>query len=134
MERTISFVKGKGSINHNNCEFITDYVDRDRIKDNIVYVRKKLSIAYEEFFGEAVKEYDEKQKRKDRQYGSVKNYITSLENSKNGKKLFYENIVQIGDMTDSGCGTPEGKVCADILNEYALTFQERNPNLQVINI
>ena len=40
MERTISFVKGRGSINHNNREFITDNVDQDRIKDNIVYVRK----------------------------------------------------------------------------------------------
>ena len=72
MERTISFVKGRGSINHNNREFITDNVDQDRIKDNIVYVQKRLLDAYEEFYGEAIRDYDEKQKRKDRQYGSVK--------------------------------------------------------------
>lgn len=51
-----------------------------------MYVQEKLLSAYEELFGEAIREYDEKQKRKDRQYGSVKNYITSLENSKNGEK------------------------------------------------
>jgi hypothetical protein len=134
MERTISFVKGKGSINHNNREFITDNVDRNRIQDNIIYVQKKLSIAYDEFFGMEIKEYDDKQKRNDRKYGSVNAYMTSLENSKNGEKLFYGNIVQIGDMTNSGCDTPEGKVCADILNEYALSFQERNLNLKVINM
>lgn len=48
MERTISFVKGKGSINHNNREFITDNVDRDRNKDNIVYLQKKLVDEYGE--------------------------------------------------------------------------------------
>lgn len=31
---SISVVKGKGSINHNNREFVTDNVDKDRIKDN----------------------------------------------------------------------------------------------------
>lgn len=97
-------------------------------------MKKKLLNAYEEFFGEAIKAYDEKQKRTDRKYGLVNEYITSLENSKNGEKLFYEIVVQIGDMTDSGCDTRDGKVCADILNEYALAFQERNPNLKLINI
>lgn len=127
-------MKGRGSINHNNREFVTDNVDPNRIKDNIVYVKKKLLNAYEEFFGEAIKANDEKQKRNDRKYGSVKEYITSLENSKNGEKLFYEIVVQIGDMTDSACDTSDGKVCADILNEYALVFQERNPNLKLINM
>lgn len=60
MEKTISFVKGKGNINHNNRIFVTENVDPDRIKINIVYVRQDLVSAYEELFGEVIKEYDAK--------------------------------------------------------------------------
>jgi hypothetical protein len=134
MAKTISFVKGKGNINHNNRIFVTENVDPDRIKNNIVYVQQDLVSAYEELFGEAIKEYDAKQTRNDRKYGSVEEYMTRLKHSKNDEKLFYENIVQIGDMNDSGVDTEDGKVCADILNQYALSFQERNPNLHVFNM
>jgi hypothetical protein len=134
MAKTISFVKGKGNINHNNREFVTENVDPNRIKGNIVYIQQDLVSAYEELFGEAIKGYDAKQPRNDRKYGSVEEYMARLKHSKNDEKLFYENIVQIGDMNDSGVGTEDGKVCADILNQYALSFQERNPNLQVFNM
>lgn len=42
MAKTISFVKGKGIINHYNREFATENVDPNRIKDNIVYVQQDL--------------------------------------------------------------------------------------------
>ena len=31
MGKTISFVKGKGSLSHNNRDFVADNVDKDRI-------------------------------------------------------------------------------------------------------
>ena len=63
MAKTISFVKGKGNINHNNRIFVTENVDPDRIKDNIIYVQQALVIAYTKLFEEAIKEYNEKQTR-----------------------------------------------------------------------
>lgn len=107
MAKTISFVKGKGNINHNNRIFVTDNVDPDRIKNNIVYVKQDWVSAYEELFGEAIKEYDAKQTQDDRKYSSVDEYITRLKHSKNVEKLFYENIVQIGDMNVSGVDTED---------------------------
>ena len=81
MEKTISFVKGKGNVNHNNREFVTENVDPDRIKDNISYVQQDLVSAYEEHFGEAIKAYDSKQTRNDRKYGSAEEYMVRLKHS-----------------------------------------------------
>jgi len=110
MVKTISFVKGKEKINHNSRISVTENVDPERIKNNIIYVQQALVIAYTKLFEEAIKEYNEKQTRNDRKYGSVKEYMTKLKHSKNGEKIFYENIVQFGDMKDSG-------ICKDDGNE-----------------
>lgn len=40
---SISIAKGKGSMAHNNREFITENVDKDRIKDNITYKQESLT-------------------------------------------------------------------------------------------
>ena len=66
MGRTISFVKGKGSLRHNNRNFIASNIDEERISWNEYYIRKPLKTAYEEIFGDAVAEYNAKQKRSDR--------------------------------------------------------------------
>lgn len=130
---SISIAKGKGSMAHNNREFITENVDKDRIKDNIVYKQESLTDAYEHCFGQAIKEYNTKQKRKDRQIDGVKGYMEQIRNSKNGEKLFYENVVQVGNMFDSQIGTEQGEICKKILDDYMKSFQERNPNLYVFN-
>lgn len=49
--------------------------------------------AYNQLFGEAIAEYNAKQKRKDRQ---VTDYLKDIKNSGNGEKQFYEIVVQIG--------------------------------------
>lgn len=66
MARTISFVKGKGSIRHNNRDFTASNVDGSRSSMNITYVKKTVEEAYDEIFGEALREYNAKQKRNDR--------------------------------------------------------------------
>ena len=48
MAKTISFVKGKGSINHNNREFIAKNVDASRTSMNVIYVQIPIEKAYEE--------------------------------------------------------------------------------------
>jgi hypothetical protein len=134
--KTISFVKGKGSLRHNNRHFFADNVDVERISLNRIYKQESLEEAYEYCFGDALREYNEKQTRSDRKKG---NYINEIKNSGNNEKVFYENVVQIGTMYDTGVLDADGNVtvdaqkAAEVLEEYARTFQERNPNLYLFN-
>ena len=96
--KTISFVKGKGSLNHNNREFIHDNVDEKRIAWNRVYKQENLKEAYDICFGQALAEYNAKQKRKDR---IKSDYMEEIKHSGNKEKVFYENVVQIGKMDDT---------------------------------
>ena len=130
---SISVVKGKGSLNHNNREFVTDNVDRDRIKNNITYKCESLEDAYRHCFEQAITEYNAKQKRADRRIDGVRGYMEQIRTSKNGEKLFYENLIQVGNMRDSGVGTEQGEMCKQILDKYMRDFKERNPNLYVFN-
>lgn len=136
MAKTISFVKGKGSLRHNNREFIANNIDEARVPWNIIYIHKPLQEAYEEIFGTAVSEYNAKQKRNDRK---IDDYLTKIKNSGNNEKQFYETVVQIGKRDDTGVLDENGnlseaaKVAREILDEYARTFQERNPNLILFN-
>lgn len=130
---SISVVKGKGSINHNNREFYTPNVDITRTGYNIEYVQQPLEEAYRVCFEKAINEYNSKQKRADRRIDGVKGYMTKIKNSKNGEKLFYENVVQVGNMQDSRVGTEQAEVCKQILDEYMHEFTKNNPNLYVFN-
>lgn len=136
MGKTISFVKGKGSLSHNNRDFITQNVDRERMAWNEYYIQQPLKEAYEQIFGPAVAEYNARQKRKDRQ---IKDYLTDIKNSGNNEKQFYEIVVQIGKREDTGVVDENGeltesaKEASQILDEYVRSFQERNPNLYLFN-
>ena len=134
--RTISFPKGDGSLTHNNREFIANNVCQERTGWNKTYIRESIADAYEKCFGEAVREYNAGQKRNDRK---INNYVKKIENSDNGEKVFYENIVQLGTKDDTpvvdenGNLTQAAKEAVDLLDEYVRTFQERNPNLYLFN-
>lgn len=134
--RTISFPKGDGSLAHNNRDFIANNVVPERTSWNRTYIKESVSNAYEKCFGEAVREYNDKQKRKDRK---IDNYVKKIENSDNGENVFYENIVQLGTKYDTpvvdeyGNLTEVAKETIEVLEEYVKTFQERNPNLYLFN-
>jgi peptidoglycan hydrolase CwlO-like protein len=136
MSKTISFVKGKGSINHNNRDFTAKNVDASRTSMNVIYVQIPIEEAYEDIFGQAVADYNAKQKRSDRKIG---NYLSKIKQSKNNEKAFYETVVQIGKRDDTGILDENGNITEDamlakeVLDEYARTFQERNPNLILFN-
>ena len=136
MGKTISFVKGKGSLSHNNRDFVADNVDKDRIDWNVYYIQQSLGEAYAQIFGPAIEEYNAKQKRKDRW---VTDYLTDIKNSGNNEKQFYEIVVQIGKKEDTGVLNEGGQLSVDakaaqeILDEYVRSFQERNPNLYLFN-
>ncbi len=134
--KTISFPKGKGHLTHNNREFICNNVVPERTAWNRIYIQESLRDAYEKCFGQALRDYNAAQKRKDRQKDD---YLKEIENSGNKEKTFYENIVQIGKKTDTpvvdenGVLTEDAKTAIAVLEQYARTFQERNPNLYLFN-
>lgn len=128
MERTISFMNGKGSIGHNTRSFIADNVDASRTKNNITLIHENIKQVYHKLFDKALKEYNAKQKRKDRQ---IKSYYEKISRSKQ-EKLFYEVIVQIGNKDDTGVGSSAAEVATWVLKDYVKMFQLRNPQLYVI--
>ena len=134
--KTISFPKGKGHLTHNNRDFICNNVVPERTAWNRIYIQESLRDAYEKCFGQSLRDYNVAQKRKDRQ---KEDYLKEIENSGNKEKAFYENIVQIGKKTDTpvtdenGVLTEEAKAAIEVLDRYAKTFQERNPNLYLFN-
>lgn len=129
MERSISANMGKGCINHNERKFIAKNVDSERTKDNIVYCNEDIKEAYHKLFDEALAEYNARQKRNDRK---IKDYYEKIASGKQ-EKTFHEVIFQIGDCHNSNAKTQDGKIAAEILDEFMKGFQKRNPNLYVFS-
>lgn len=139
-EKRISHCQGKGSLTHNNRKFNTKNVDDTRTKDNIVFVQQPIEEAYEHLFGAAVERYNAKQKRPDRKITTTyyehtfkRKISQSVVTSADKRKSFYEDVVQIGDMKNTGVGTPDAEIATACLTEYMQGFQERNPNFYVFN-
>jgi len=137
--RKISHARGRGSLNHNNRNHIYKNVDANRTHLNIYYAKETLSEAYDKCFGEALANYNTKQKRADRK---IENYYIHLfgnankdtvATSSNKEKSFYEIVVGIGDMKNTAVDSAEGELATKILDEYAKGFSERNPNFYVFN-
>lgn len=129
MERTISMMVGKGSLNHNNRTFIAKNVDSERSKCNQIYVKESIKQVYHVLFDEALEAYNAKQTRSDRR---IDNYYEKIRTSKQ-EKLFHELIVQIGNRDDTNCSMVESVYAQLALEEYMMRFQERNPNIRVFN-
>ena len=127
MKRTISAMRGPGSLNHNRRSFTAENVDPKRSSLNVMYRDEPIQKVYHELFDEAVKRYNAKQKRKDR---CITDYYEHLRTGKQ-EKLFHELIVQIGNKDDMGVLTENGALAKELLDEYMQGFQERNPTLRV---
>ena len=129
MKRTISAMSGKGSVNHNRRIFTAENVDPTRSHLNIEYCYTPIEQAYDQLFGEALAEYNAKQKRKDR---CIENYYEKIRQSKQ-EKPFYEVIFQIGNKDDMGAATESGELAAKVLDEFLHDFIKRNPQLHVFS-
>ena len=153
MKSTLSFRMSElHNEGHNLRTIYVPYVDTSKSKDNIYYVNHTKEEAYEFLFADAVKEYNVKQKRKDRR---IEDYLKKLlEAGEKQKKLIeqkrtegcsykqlakfkkakqssYELIVSLGNMKQNPEFCPDGERADDIvaiLNEYIYNFQDRNPN------
>lgn len=129
MQRTISVMVGKGSVNHNSRKFKAENVDANRTHLNVSYCNKDIRKVYDDLFGEALKRYNDKQKRADRK---IDDYYEKICNSKQEKPL-YEIILQIGDKDNMSSFDENGELAKKILDNYFDTFEERNPYLKVFS-
>ena len=139
-EKRISFGQGKGSIAHNNREFVADNVDPLRNPQNITFVCQPIGEAYDLLFKESTERYNAKQKRNDRKvHDSYYEHLFGIKScntvrtAADKRKSFYEDVVQIGKKEDSGYGTEDFQLVAECLKEYMEGFQTRNPNFYVFN-
>ena len=130
MQRTISIMTGKGSVNHNDRKFTAQNVDKERTKNNVVYCNENIRTVYHKLFDDAVKRYNAKQTRSDR---IIKNYYKKISQESKQEKPFTEIIIQIGDKDNMGAETENGQLAKKILDDYMKGFQERNPNLYVFS-
>ena len=129
MKRTISVMMGKGSLTHNNRDFVAENVDKERIQNDITYCNENIKTVYHKLFDEALEKYNAKQIRKDR---VINDYYEKIRTGKQ-EKLFHEIILQIGDKDNMGAETENGQLAKEILDEYMKEFQDRNPNLYVFS-
>ena len=129
MERTISGMVGKGSVNHNTRAFTAKNVDSDRSGANVHFCNEDIKQVYHTLFDEALERYNEKQKRKDR---VIDDYYEKIRQGKQ-EKLFHEVIFQIGNKDDMNAKSEEGLLAKKILTEFMDEFQARNPNLYVFS-
>ena len=129
MKRTISVMLGKGSVNHNSRQFMAANIDGERTQFNISYCSSQIRDVYHELFDDAVKRYNAKQTRNDRCIGD---YYEKIRTRKQ-EKLFYEVIIQVGNMENMSSKSEDGRLAAKVLDEYMNRFQERNPYLKVFS-
>ena len=158
-KRSVTQQKGKGSLTHNNREFLSGNVHKDKVQNNIIIMQQPLKEAYEECFGEATAEYNAKQHRKDRKIHDYFEHLFGvsadstkakrvIESNPKGKdtitqKSFYEDVVQIGDMDDTG--NKSSPQAAERAKQALLAYMngdsrlgiksyaERNPQFHVFN-
>lgn len=139
---SISFSKGgrnETSMRHNNRD-LTDKekkdkahknIDFSRTKNNKTLVKKDIKELYDELFGEALEEYNAKQKRKDRK---IKNYYSKIYHDKklDTQKEF---VIQVGKKEDFQSNKIKNiwDISNEVLEKYVSSFEERNPNLKIYN-
>ena len=129
MQRTISAMVGKGSVNHNSRKFRAENVDGTRTHLNIDYCNENITTVYHELLDEALERYNAKQIRSDRK---IKDYYEKIRSSKQ-EKPFHEIILQVGGKGNMNADTENGELAKQILDEYYQGFQERNPQLRVFS-
>lgn len=129
MKRTISAMRGKGSLTHNRRDFIAENVDSSRTPLNIEYRNEDIRAVYHELFDDALARYNEKQTRRDR---VIDDYYEKIRTGKQ-EKPFEELIIQIGNKDDMNASSENGQLARQMLDEYMQSFQQRNPTLRVFS-
>jgi hypothetical protein len=100
-------------------------IDPSRTHLNETLIFEPVQHAYDRIFGQALKTYNEKQKRPERQ---IKSYYEHIKNDAK-KHPVYEMIIQVGDCLNVGNDNP---VARQILKDFIEDWQNRNPNLELV--
>ena len=96
-----------------------EHIDKDGIHETWVHETQRQ--AYHRLFDEAQAAYNAKQRRADRK---IDNYYQQVKSS-NKQHTAYEMIIGI-------YGNEDTKTCKEIMKEFVDTWQQRNPNLELI--
>ena len=144
---SITVRKGDGDQDHNIRKFIAHNVDKERIKDNVIFMNIPLQEAYRINFDEPIKAYNIGKKPSRQKWAEMEHpadgYLEKLEKDiaetadkkKRNKipKPFYETIIQVGNMEDYGIlSHPQrAQVAKEILTKYMNDFLKNNPRLYV---
>ncbi len=108
-----------GNLIHNDRKINPKNVDPRLIQNNIIFKNSTLAVAYEEAFGDAIDEYNHKQKRSNRRKYDRKGYfkhlfgvepenesaqviLTSTARGRHEIKSFNEDLFQVGDCHEFG--------------------------------
>lgn len=132
MTMSISFRKSKQTVSFAHDQRTPEtklkgyetHIDKARthLNDHIISCDSPEDF-YNQIFGDALKKYNSKQKRKDRR---IKNYYDHVKHDVK-KKPFYEFVVQAGEK--GNCLTDDQ--AKQFYRNYLKGFQKRNPNLVV---
>lgn len=126
------------SIKHNNRDLTEkewqepahNHIIREQSDDNIYLKQEVLKDVYDNLFGEALRDYNNKQKRKDRK---IDDFYHHVKKSKS-LDLQREFIVSLGTKTDwDNLPRQEKLQAGQKLAEYIQEFEERHPYLYVYN-
>jgi len=134
MSVSLKKATNKTNIKHNNRDLSdrekerNTHIDDARSDENQYLVQENLRELYKREFGEALENYNAKQKRNDRK---INDYYKHIEKSKK-TSLQQEMIIQVGDRDDFS-NRDEFASANEILEEWFNEFRERNPNLKVYN-
>ena len=128
---TVSIAKGRGYLNHNDRSI--DPVsekswDPESSRKNVICRNIPIQDAYNQIFGKALSEYNQRQIDVNHPERQIKNYYDHISRSKQ-EKPFYEFVVAFGNMNDKD--TEIYPVLQRCLDEYITNFDERNPNFKV---
>lgn len=128
---TVSIAKGRGYLNHNDRSI--DRVsekswDPESSRKNVICRNIPIQDAYNQIFGKALSEYNQRQIDVNHPERQIKNYYDHISRSKQ-EKTFYEFVVAFGNMNDKD--TEIYPVLQRCLDEYITNFDERNPNFKV---
>ena len=128
---TTSIAKGRGYLNHNDRSInrVSEKSwDPELSRNNIICRNIPIEDAYEQLFGKALSEYNQRQIDVNHPERQIKNYYEHISRSKQ-EKPFYEFVVAFGSMDDKDTDIyPALQRC---LSTYVVDFEERNPNFKV---
>lgn len=130
--------------NHQNKDIKVEDSDRNIVKK---YYENEQE-AYDDIFGEAVEEFNKKQKHKNRR---IKNYLEKIKTTKVGfgehkefGKPLKQMIIEIGKAPETDLGKKlkhiidvdpqEAAFRKLVQTKYIESFEKRNPNIKLVNV